>query len=347
MRQLACTPRSIVPPSHFWSLGPMILTIVAACADGPTELERPPSVDPVPYLEGAALEGTASELVLIVPVDVATGTDDGPQDGSFDRLTPENLGSVNNNGFTSFRTSFEFSLGQIPPGSAVSGATLTFDISAFEGPRSIEVHGYAGDGSVALEDLARDGPLWSGTVDGSGTQSFSVDVTGTVVALVGEAHSHAGYTVREDPPNESNFTVMHMPTGRATLAVRYVSEQIVEIDVRPSDDDGPIVIRAGGHVPVAILSSTELAASDELDISSLTFGRTGDEPSLAFCNHGSDDVNLDGLADLVCHFSTAAGGFTVDDTEAILRGATWTGTRVRGSAPVEIADDGSDLATVR
>src|SRR5688500_14001867 len=55
-------------------------------------------------------------------IDIATGVDDGPQDGIFDTFTIPNLGSVNNNGFTSFRTAFEFNLADIPAGASIGQA---------------------------------------------------------------------------------------------------------------------------------------------------------------------------------------------------------------------------------
>ena len=39
-----------------------------------------------------------------------------------------------------------------------------------------------------------------------------------------------------------------------------------------------------------------------MNTGSLTFGHSGDEKSLAFCDPGGQDVNGDGLPDLVCHF---------------------------------------------
>ena len=55
-----------------------------------------------------------AEAVNLKAVSFATGMDNGPQDGVFDSFTILNLGSVNNNGFTSFGTAFEFSLSGLP-----------------------------------------------------------------------------------------------------------------------------------------------------------------------------------------------------------------------------------------
>jgi hypothetical protein len=43
----------------------------------------------------------------------------------------------------------------------------------------------------------------------------------------------------------------------------------------------------------------------------LTFGRTGKEQSLAFCNTGGEDVNGDGLSDLVLSFRDAIDRISV------------------------------------
>ncbi len=67
-----------------------------------------------------------------------------------------------------------------------------------------------------------------------------------------------------------------------------------------------------------------------------TFGKTGDEPSLAFCNNGNEDVNNDGLLDVVCHFYTQDTGFQFGDTEGILKGLTQWGGPLGGEDSVRI-----------
>ncbi len=59
---------------------------------------------------------------------------------------------------------------------------------------------------------------------------------------------------------------------------------------------------------MAILSTEEFDASTDVDRASLTFGRTGDEQSLAFCFGWRGDVNCDGLRDLICFFRTRDTG---------------------------------------
>ena len=77
-------------------------------------------------------------------------------------------------------------------------------------------------------------------------------------------------------------------------------------------------------------------ASTEVDAETLTFGRTGDEESLAFCNRSLDDVNDDGYYDLICHFYTQKAEFECGNEEGILKGLTIDGTPLEGNDSVRI-----------
>lgn len=110
----------------------------------------------------------------------------------------------------------------------------------------------------------------------------------------------------------------------------------VGIDIKPGSSVNPINIRSAGRVPVAILSGPEFDAPRRVDARSLTFGRTGDEPSLASCDARPEDVDADGLADLVCHFTTQQTGFRPGDEEGTLKGRTVDGQAFTGSDAVRI-----------
>ncbi|UCC63458.1 MAG: hypothetical protein JSV36_22495 [Anaerolineae bacterium] len=64
----------------------------------------------------------------------------------------------------------------------------------------------------------------------------------------------------------------------------------VEIDIKPDSYPNSINPKSQGKIPVAILSTPDLWAPVEVDPGSLTFGHTGDEGSLAFCNPSPEDV---------------------------------------------------------
>ncbi len=108
----------------------------------------------------------------------------------------------------------------------------------------------------------------------------------------------------------------------------------VAIDIKPGDPINSINPGSKGNIPVAVLSSRTFDAVARIDQTSLTFGRTGDESSLAFCN--TEDVNGDGLLDLVCNFNTQSTGFVSGDTVGILKGKTVDGIPVRGTDSVRI-----------
>jgi hypothetical protein len=95
--------------------------------------------------------------------------------------------------------------------------------------------------------------------------------------------------------------------GRSAFEVTLETVVPVGIDIKPGNLPNTIQPKSGGTVPVAILSSNVFDAPAEVDRLSLTFGRTGNEASLAFCSVGGEDVNADGRADLVCHFTTVDG----------------------------------------
>jgi len=111
---------------------------------------------------------------------------------------------------------------------------------------------------------------------------------------------------------------------------------MVDLDTKPNSFPNSINTKGRGRIPVASLSSPTFDAPAEVDKSSLTFGRTGDEASLAFCTNSNEDVNDDGLVDVVCHFYNQATGFQIGDTEGVLKGVTQDGRPFEGVDSVRI-----------
>jgi len=112
----------------------------------------------------------------------------------------------------------------------------------------------------------------------------------------------------------------------------------VDIDIKPGSDPNSINLQSQGTIPVAILSVPGFDAPSQMDKTSLTFGRIGDEASLAFCNKSPKDINGDGLLDQVCHFETQKTGFMVGDSEGILKGETVDGMPIKGRDSVKIVN---------
>jgi len=111
----------------------------------------------------------------------------------------------------------------------------------------------------------------------------------------------------------------------------------VTIDIRPWSKRNPINYKGHGILPVAILSTEYFDAPSQVDQDSLTFGATGDEKSLAFCNRKPRNVSRDGSKDdLVCHFYIEIAGFKCGDAEGILKGKTLSGSAIEGEDLVRI-----------
>lgn len=115
----------------------------------------------------------------------------------------------------------------------------------------------------------------------------------------------------------------------------------VDIDIEPRRDPNYVVVTRRGRcipavLPVAILSTEDFSAPDEVERDSLTFGSTGDEDSLICCSRCSRDIDHDGYRDLVCYFWTKRCLFDAGDTEGILKGVRTDGAPIRGSDFVDI-----------
>ena len=111
-------------------------------------------------------------------------------------------------------------------------------------------------------------------------------------------------------------------TGNASPGMvrelRAITPRLAEIWLKNSAAVASINSDSRGALPVALLSSPSFDATAEAVKSSITFGKTGAERSLAFCS-GDSDVNLDGLLDAVCHFRLADTGIVEDDSQVVLR----------------------------
>lgn len=129
--------------------------------------------------------------------------------------------------------------------------------------------------------------------------------------------------------------------GDYKLVISGVTPEIMQIniDIKPGSTGlAPINPRAKGKIPVALLSSQNFNALSA-DPASLTFGASGNEGSLSHCGKSGEDVNGDGLLDLVCHFENQDANFEKGDLEGILRGRTNTGTAFEGRGLLKIVPE--------
>jgi hypothetical protein len=110
----------------------------------------------------------------------------------------------------------------------------------------------------------------------------------------------------------------------------------VVIDIKPKSSTNVINLGSNDSVPVAILSSSDFDARqvDPLSVSlagsSVRLKGTGTPMSYP------EDVNGDGLPDLIVHINTQTFQLTDEDTEAVLRGTTIDGTPIEGRDSIRI-----------
>ena len=264
-----------------------------------------------------------------------TAEDGGPQDGVFDSIVGSYAATVNN-GWTSLRGAVTFDVSGIPASVSVRSATLSLLVNCWEGTRNFAVHGFGDDGVMQLADFGRDGVIGSVSIGPEFSGYVTFDVTALVTDVVAAGRPFLAVVTREDPPQSgTNYTVIFVDF--AMLRIEYVEDlpQTVDIDIKPGAVPNAINRLSRGLTTVGVLSSSQFDVRS-LDPSSLTFGRTGDEPSLAFCNPQLEDVNWDGLLDAVCHFRTRDTGFLSPDTQGIVKGRTFDGVNVKGTDSVRI-----------
>jgi|GEM_PF-646522 len=106
------------------------------------------------------------------------------------------------------------------------------------------------------------------------------------------------------------------------------------IDIKPGGVPNSINPTDRGGIPVAILSTPTFNAPSTINRTSLTFGHTGNEQSLL--RTSIEDVNGDGLPDILGHFDTRRAAFQTGDTQGVLRGLRFDGTSVIGTDSVRI-----------
>ncbi len=110
----------------------------------------------------------------------------------------------------------------------------------------------------------------------------------------------------------------------------------VTIDIKPGDGENSINLGSNGKTPVAILSTADFDAG-QVDPATVTLAGARVNVKKKGTPHASlEDVNGDGLRDLVLHIPTSDLQLASGATRAILEGMTFDGKFVRGVDAVRI-----------
>lgn len=196
-----------------------------------------------------------------------------------------------------------------------------------DGVYLVSVAGYpnqVGNGAVLLG-----GP-------GNTTGTYTLIVTGVSPQPVAEAPPPPA----PDPviPAPEPEPVVPDPSVPAPEVPAPPAEQVlqVSIDIKPGQRGVARVNPKSRHeIPVALLSSSDFDAL-KVDVSTLTFGRTGNEQSLDKCYKRGVHANRDRRRDLLCLFENHRADFETTDEEAILRGKTLDGTRFEARGMLKV-----------
>jgi hypothetical protein len=177
-----------------------------------------------------------------------------------------------------------------------SGSTYVY---RYTGTRWVEVH----------KLLASDGAAWD-------LLGYSVSVSGDMALL----------SAREP--------VWGASYGGSAYTYDLPKIAVVDVVIKPSSDSNPIKPSARGKLPVAILGSDTFDVTD-VDVATLAFGPDTAAPSHdltklgAFADH-LQDVDDDGVTDLISHYRIENTGIEPDNTEACITGNTLDGTPFKG-----------------
>jgi hypothetical protein len=169
-----------------------------------------------------------------------------------------------------------------------------------------------------------DGGVFRGST-GNLTGSYSLIVSGVSPVVTAPAPEP------EPEPAPAPEEPVSSPFPEQELEV-----QVVGIDIKPGlKRIARIDPRSRRDIPVAILGARGFDVR-KVDVSTLTFGRTGDEQSLKRCIQRPTRINRDRRPDLLCFFENQQAGFETTDDRGVLKGMTVDGKPFEGAGTLKV-----------
>lgn len=157
--------------------------------------------------------------------------------------------------------------------------------------------------------------IWKVQPDGSGLASVD-----SVMSL-DPVWTHDGKIIFTDEVNVDPALALvsvYDPASKQRQPIAPIV-RTARIDIKPKSGQNEVNPSEQGKIWVAVLSDTNLDAPQDVDLSTLTFGQTGTEPSLVDCRNHARDVDGDGKADLECRFDVQAAGLSATSPVGIAR----------------------------
>lgn len=161
-------------------------------------------------------------------------------------------------------------------------------------------------------------------------RALGVQTNGTDVYLVGSQRAPAS----KGKAAQSDLTLFQykvQPITNVKIEIQSETKKPAKKDKEEKQE------KKASKISVTILSSGNFNPSKDINTKSLTFGRSGHEPSWDSC--AIKDANSDGILDLVCYFEpqfklqkVQRDIFLKGDDKGILRGDTVSGTPFAGKA---------------
>ena len=141
-------------------------------------------------------------------------------------------------------------------------------------------------------------------------------------------------------PDSPNTVILESKDSHGLIGVFAVVEIEVTIDIKPGSFPNSINLSSAGVIPVAILSSATFDATtvdpDTISLAGARIKMVG--KSGKYLAH-EEDINGDGLIDLVCQVETAQFMIEVGESVAVLEAETYEGILIRGEDTVRIVPD--------